>query len=740
MKGQTVLDFADFADRKKIIVFDGETTVQKIGDKTDNRPHNPDNRMVSGHWVSFEVDDTDLFDILDATKNLGAVTSKVWYHVEQPTPDDKETLQAALDAADVFVAHNAKFDMEWLLECGFTLPKSIYCTMIGEYIFARGQTTIGVGLKDTAERRDVTRKKSDLVDELFKSGVGFEAMPLDTVLEYAESDVLGCAEIYLGQLVDLLKPENAGLRPTFVLMNEMLEFLVEVQSNGIMIDLEALAEVEREFQTEKDTIEKRLYEIVETVMGDKPFNLSSNDDLSTIIYSRRVISKPIHKMEFNLGTDSRGKPLRPPRMSKAEFSRAVRNTTQVVQKTVAECCWECAGRGTFYKKKVNGEPWKKPSKCPTCGGEGAIYKPTGQTGGLKLVPEGPADAAIGGFKTDKTTLKRLILQAEIKKRDIAVEFLSKISRLNAISSYLSTFVEGIKTWTRHNGLLHPNFNQCITATGRLSSSMPNFQNLPKGKKFPVRKAIVSRFKGGVVMEADFSGLEFVAAGELSRDERIIADILNGKDVHKQTGSIIFKVPESGVDSDMRNSSKPYTFAPLYGGMGASEPEYIQKYFQDFFVIYSGHAKWQMLACETAMTTGIVTIPSGREYAFPGVTRLRGGRFKHQTRIVNYPVQGFATADIVPLACIRALRLFRKHNVRSKLIITVHDSIVVDCHPDEVTLIANILTEAMTNVHFEMKERWDYTTVLPFKIEILCGETWMGMGEFEMEEEYYEVEE
>lgn len=724
----------DFANRTRVIVFDAETTVQVVGDKKDNRPQNPLNRLVSGHWLTLEVDRNDLFDILDATHNLSPVTNRVWYHNEKALPDERQSLQDALNASDLFVAHNAKFDMEWLLQCGFTLPKSIYCTMIGEYIYARGITTLGLSLKDTAERRDVTRKKSDLVDELFKSGVGFEAMPLETVLEYAESDVISCAEVFLGQLVDLLKEENLGLRPTFVLMNEMLEFLVEVQSNGIRIDLDALNEVEKEFRAEKATIEKRLYEIVQTVLGDKPFNLSSNDDLSTIIYSRRVISKPEHKRQFNLGTNDQGKPLRPPKMSKAEFARAVRATTEVVQKTIGVCCWDCAGRGAVYKKKKNGEPFKNANKCPRCSGAGAVYQPTGETAGLKLTPENAKDAAIGGFKTDKKTIQRLILQAEMKKRDHAVEFLQKISRLNAVSSYLSSFVDGIKTWLRSDGFLYPNFNQCITATGRLSSSMPNFQNLPKGKKFPVRKAIISRFKNGVIMEADFSGLEFVAAGELSRDKQIIADILNGKDVHKQTGSIIFRVPVSAVTDDMRGSSKAYTFAPLYGGMGMDEPDYIQQYFKDFFVIYSGHAKWQEEQCKVAMNTGIVTIPSGRQYAFPGVVRLHGGRFKHQTRVVNYPVQGFATADIVPLSCVRALRLFRKHSLQSKLIITVHDSIVVDCHPDEKDLVAAILEEAMTNIPDEMMERWGYTPVLPFKIGIEDGPTWMHMGKYEKGED------
>ena len=99
--------------------------------------------------------------------------------------------------------------------------------------------------------------------------------------------------------------------------------------------------------------------------------------------------------------------------------------------------------------------------------------------------------------------------------------------------------------TRSNRLLHTNFNQTVTATGRLSSSNPNFQNQPK-RGFPIRKCVVSRFEDGFITEADFSGLEFRVAGALSNDAQIMEDIKNGKDIHNQTASIINRIPPSEV--------------------------------------------------------------------------------------------------------------------------------------------------------------------------------------------------
>ena len=124
-------------------------------------------------------------------------------------------------------------------------------------------------LKATALRRKVQEKKSDLVDELFKKGTGFESMPLDTVIEYADADVLACGQIYLQQL-----EEFGSLKPVLDLTNEMLLFLCDMESNGIKIDLDELERVEYEFEKEKEQIESTLNRIVSDVMGDTPINLN----------------------------------------------------------------------------------------------------------------------------------------------------------------------------------------------------------------------------------------------------------------------------------------------------------------------------------------------------------------------------------------------------------------------------------------------------------------------------------
>ena len=178
-----------------VIVLDLETTVAFVDGNKDNSPFNQrtgscqptgvcwtEKRLVKPSGPSF------------ITKSIPGVTTL-------------QKLKADLAAADVLVAHNAKFDVMYLLEAGFEIPERVHCTMILEYIFARAQN-VDKSLKGTAERRDVTRKRDDLVGDLFKKGIGFEEMPLANVVEYADTDVLSCAEIYVAQMQDLKKEQQ----------------------------------------------------------------------------------------------------------------------------------------------------------------------------------------------------------------------------------------------------------------------------------------------------------------------------------------------------------------------------------------------------------------------------------------------------------------------------------------------------------------------------------------------------
>jgi DNA polymerase I-like protein with 3'-5' exonuclease and polymerase domains len=695
----------------KVLGIDVETTVQRKEKGLDNSPFNPDNYLVSCgiQWLDSELGEYYFFkhNELDVDPLIG-----------------RKAVQDAINEADLLVGHNIKYDLLWLTETGFTIDCPVYCTMIGEYLLARGQK-MPLSLAETSKRRQVTLKRSDLMEDTFKKGIGYEAMDPSIVEEYGRADVLSCLEVYESQLSDYRKPEFIGLRKVREMMNEMLLVLLEMERNGIYIDMQELASVEKEFAQEKNILEKRLYEIAQSVMGDTPVNLNSSEQLSTVIYSRSVNDKAKWREVFNIGVNAVGKKLPRPRMDAKEFARTVKENSSIVFRTHAQQCIKCKGYGYVQLYKKDGGPRKNKNRCDACGTKGMIYLKTDKVAGFKLTPSSPQDASANGFSTDKGTLQFLLAQAHRKKLLDAVEFLQGMRRLNALSVYLTSFCGGIERNTRKNNVLHTTFNQCITATGRLSSSDPNFQNQPRSGTFPIRKCVVSRFDGGEIMEADFAGLEFRVAGELSKDPQIYEDVVTGKDVHKQTASIINQKPPEEISKEERQGAKAYTFAPLYGGQGGAEPPHIQKYFKEYFNIYEGLSTWHDTLKKGVLRNGLVTLPSGRQFYWPNVERMPNGRVSYATQIVNYPVQSFATADIVPLACIRVHKLMRDRKVKSLCVLTVHDSIVVDVHPDEKDIVKEILIDAMENVAKEVKVRFNYEMVIPLAIEIKSGSNWLN---------------
>ena len=712
------------------VTLDLETTVQNDPDNNikDNSPYNPANEIVSVHWR-----------VISKAGEIGPANYRVLHHKEVPsTSPDLSLFLQDVSGVSTLVAHNAKYDLSYIKSCfsdeiltKYINPKKIYCTMVAEYILAKGIRT-PLSLENTCIRRGVSLKKTELVKDLFKSGIGFDEMPLQVVVEYANADVFSTCEVFLQQLEDFTLEKNKSLPPILDLSFDMLLFLQSIEQNGICIDLEALSKVEEEYLKEKSNILLRLNHISKQVMGDTPINLNSGADVSSLIYSRNILDKRLHKEIFNIGTDSRGKSLRPPRMSQQQFVQAVRSNTEVCKKTIAYNCSECKGYGKWRKTKKDGSPFKKETKCPKCNGSGFVYVKTKATAGLRLSPDSSEDASANGFKTDKATISKLIHKLERRggeESSFGLDFLKGLTRLNAVSTYLDSFVRGIKYWRRDSGLLHAQFNQTVTRTGRLSSSNPNFQNQPKGRKFPVRKCVVSRWasEGGSIIEVDYSGLEFRIAGELSKDPQIIKDILEGKDVHTQTACIINQCDPEDVSKDMRQNAKAFTFAPLYGGQGANEPSHIQEYFKEYFNIYGRLGEWHKELMSGVLKTSIVQTPFGRQFCFPDAERTANGRITNATAVVNYPVQSFATADIVPLACVRAMRMLDNKEygeLNSKIILTVHDSIVVDCYPGEEDNLYRLLQDAMSySIGKEMKNRFNYDLCLPLDVEMVKGVNW-----------------
>lgn len=692
----------------RLSVLDFETSYQIKDKKKDPSPFHPKNFLVS-----YGLND-----------NYRCIR-----HNQQPADrfaidELKDTI---LNKTDILVAFNAKFELSWLKAIGIDYTGKIADPMIMAYVLARGQKW-SMSLKELCKRYEV-EEKSDAVDEYLKADVSFEDIPWDIVEEYGKQDVVSTYALY--QRLKRELDDNPHLWTTVDLMHEFCLCLTDMEANGIKIDVNALDKLEKQYRIEYNELEIKLNKMIKEVMGDTSINLNSPEQLSQLLYSRKVINKNTWKIIFNLGSELRGsvvKTKRPSKMSDKDFIDAVRTHTEILYKTISETCETCEGSGRIREDtrptisrnnkdfKSNSLQSSKISKCTVCSGQGILFQRLSEIAGFKIVPKGAKDTAAGGFSTDKQTIVELLGRVS----GSAKEFISAYTRYSQIDTYLNTFVDGIRK-TLINDYIHTSFMQAVTATGRLSSRNPNFQNQPRGNTFEVKRCIVSRFDGGVITEADARQLEFRVAGELSGDKQIFEDVIAGIDVHDATAK------HTGFS---RQDSKPHTFAPVYGAVPQGKPEHIARYYLYFKDHYRGLSEAHISWGESVLSNdGIYRLPSGREYYYPNTIRYKNGSISNSTIIKNYPVQGFATADIVPLWNIEYRKILIKNSAKSLLILTVHDSLVTDTHSDEIDKIKDWYEESWYSAtKIQPQLRWNYEIKIPLDIEVKQGLNWLDMKE------------
>lgn len=679
-----------------VLILDVENTVTDRDGKKHLDPFEPTNTlvMIGCKFVGDEQAYVATFD-----------------HAEvKPTENGRDVIQDYLDSTDLLVGHNLAHDLPWLWESGFTYSGKIFDTMLAEYVLQRGNKT-PLNLAAVAERYKCDIQKQDTLDTYFKMGFSTRDIPHSELSDYLQHDLGATEGIYQALSSRLQTAKDAGLFPTVELTNEVCYVLARMYCTGFKVDDARLAEVKEQFTTEKQDIENRLQEMVRDLMGDTPINLNSPEQLSWVIYSR----KPKDKARWAASIT--------PNMSDSDFKSAVKAHFNTLTKTKAEKCPDCDGAGSKHKKRKDGTAFKKATKCGTCGGEGYIFRPTKNIAGLKFTPPNHKWASANGFATAKENLE--ILERVAKKNGMtqAEEFLKIVRRLSALDSYLSNFVDGIAAFKKPDGMLHVRLNQHITATGRFSGANPNMQNMPRGGTFPVKKVFVSRFVGGKIMEADFAQLEFRTAAFLSQDPVAMKEVEEGFDVHSYTAKII---TDAGQTTS-RQEAKAHTFAPLYGATGYGRTEAEAAYYQHFMEKYRGVAAWHKVLAKQALGYRIVRIPSGREYSFPNVQRRRDGTVTNFTAIKNYPVQGFATADIVPLVVVEIYK--RLDRLQSVVVNSVHDSIVIDVHPDEVDQVKHVIEDTQKNLQLLIKQRWNVEFNVPLALEAKIGDNWLEQKEF-----------
>jgi len=317
-----------------IITLDVENTVSNRGGKKHLDPFETGNTLV---MVGYKM--------LDGVCNVFTFDHS---EVKEDAEANHKALQDVLDKTTLMIGHNLNHDLVWLWESGFKYDGLIFDTMISDYVLQRG-VKLPSDLGSVAMRHGCEILKQDTLKTYFKNGYSTRDIPHAELVEYLEHDLGSTEGIYKSIQTKLLTPEDAGLRETIDMSNEVAMVLTKIYHTGIKVDLKALDAVRLQFETERDDIVKLLQSHVRTLMGDTPINLNSPEQLSWIVYSR----KPHNKTAWMTAIT--------PYMKDTEFKDAVKRHFTNVYKTKAVKCDACDGKGLVFKKKKDGSPFKSSS-------------------------------------------------------------------------------------------------------------------------------------------------------------------------------------------------------------------------------------------------------------------------------------------------------------------------------------------------------------------------------------------
>ncbi len=288
-----------------------------------------------------------------------------------------------------------------------------------------------------------------------------------------------------------------------------------------------------------------------------------------------------------------------------------------------------------------------------------------------------------------------------------------------ISTYLEPLPNEI---SQRTGKIHTTYSQTITATGRLSSSQPNLQNIPVGKEFGslVRNAFVAD-SGKKFISADYSQIELRILAHVSQDPALLDAFKHNKDIHRQTAAQICNVPEDEVTNEQRQIGKKINFSIMYGltpfglsrDLGIS-PSTAKEYIENYFKQYPGIKTWMDTVIDQAKTSGFVQTLLGRRRFVPGLHEKNKNLFEAEKRVaINTPIQGTA-ADLIKKAMLTIQEQIEAKKMAGRIILQIHDELVLECPENEVDELTVMVKKCMSNVIF-----WE----VPLDISIRTGDNW-----------------
>ena len=320
-----------------------------------------------------------------------------------------------------------------------------------------------------------------------------------------------------------------------------------------------------------------------------------------------------------------------------------------------------------------------------------------------------------GYSTDVEVMEKLKDQHPI---------VEKILRYRQIVKLKSTYIDGLLSLINSKtNIIHSSFNQTIASTGRISSTEPNLQNIPirteDGRK--IRKAFIAESPNFRLLDGDYSQIELRVLAHISNDPKMKDAFVSGEDIHRKTASEVFHVEKEDVTSDLRYRAKAVNFGIVYGisDFGLSRDlniprkeakEYIENYFKNFQMVKK---YMEDIVSEGKKNGYVETILHRRRYIPELNSKNYNVRSFGERIALNTPIQGSA-ADIIKMSMVRVYNDLRDRNLRSRLILTVHDELILEVHKDEIDEVNKLVKNIMENA---------ISLTIPLKVDFKIGDSW-----------------
>ena len=319
-----------------------------------------------------------------------------------------------------------------------------------------------------------------------------------------------------------------------------------------------------------------------------------------------------------------------------------------------------------------------------------------------------------GYSTDVDTLEKLQCEHEI------IEYILEYRQLAKLNS---TYIEGMIPYINKNtGRIHSYFHQTVTATGRISSTEPNLQNIPTrieiGKKL---RKVFKPAENKIFLDADYSQIELRVLAHVSKDETMVDNFIHDEDIHAQAASRVFGVPLDEVTKELRSKAKAVNFGIVYGisdfglaGQIHSSRKQAKQYIEQYLEKYNGIKTFMDEVVEDAKKKGYIETMYNRRRYIPELTSKSYMVRKFGERVaMNTPIQGTA-ADIMKIAMINVFRELKNRNLNSKIVLQVHDELLIETDIKEKDEVREILVNNMENAA---------KLLVPLKVEVAEGENW-----------------